>query len=134
MRAGLAVLGMGLSFLWIAGLNDPELPSWFVWADFAVAIASLMAAAVPVLTRAGMVPVSRTVGGRDFGAVSAAIMRALPFGCALALFALWIIGISTGAVSWFAWWTFAFASAYLVVGLGITSPVDLGRTAPPRTA
>ncbi|HZS37689.1 MAG TPA: hypothetical protein VFF06_12720, partial [Polyangia bacterium] len=72
--------------------------AWLAWLDGAAAIGAF---AVASMASEG-VAVSRAAGG--------------PLGLALALFLLWIIALATGADHWLAWWTFAFACGFLILG------------------
>jgi len=94
-------LGIGLAALWIAGLSSPYAPGWFTWLDGLAALGSF--------TIAGTMKLSDTRGKRMGG----------PLALAAGLYVLWIIGLATTAVSWLSWWTFAFASAFLVFGVTI---------------
>lgn len=101
VRTWAVILGIGLGILWIVGLNDPAAPGWLTWLDGVAALCSFaIAAAYPdtVRSRAGR--------------------AAAPIVLALGLFALWIVGLATHAVAWLSWWTFAFACAYVLLGIG----------------
>ena len=53
---------------------------------------------------------------------------------------LWIIGLAEHREGWLVWWTFAFAVAYVVLGIADAlaptthEPMVTTRTAPPRPA
>ncbi len=103
MTKGLTViLGIGLIILWIVGLGDPVAPGWLTWLD---GVAGLCAFGI-----AGAMAPASTRGVRMGG----------PILLAIGLYALWVIGLATHAVPWLKWWTFAFADAFLLVGIGAT--------------
>jgi hypothetical protein len=92
------VLAVGLVILWLVGLNRHATP-WLTWLDVVAALCAFaIAAGIAGRTR-----------GADVGA---------PVVLAIGLFVLWIIGLSTHASMWLVWWTFAFACAFLFVGVG----------------
>jgi hypothetical protein len=100
MVRGISVfLGIGLVILWIAGLSTPNTAGWLVWLD---GIAALCAFAIAGATVPGVSRASRAGG---------------PIALSLGLFALWVIGLATNVQSWLAWWTFAFACAFLLLGI-----------------
>ncbi len=116
MVRGISVaLAIGLVILWIVGLGD-HATAWLTWLDGLGALFGFALAA-------GIVP-----------GVSAAAAAAGPIALAIGLGILWIIGLATNASMWLTWWTFAFAIAFLLVGIGAgmqqRSPVDMRR---PRT-
>jgi hypothetical protein len=94
-----AVLGVGLLILWIAGLGSPTAQGWLTWLD---GVAALCAFAI-----SGFTP----------NYASKNVRVGQPIALSGGLFALWIIGLATGAVSWLCWWTFAFACAFLALGI-----------------
>ena len=115
MVRGVSVaLAIGLVILWIVGLGE-HATAWLTWLDglgaqFGFALAG------------GIVP-----------GLSNAAAAAGPIALAIGLGILWIIGLATHTEAWLTWWTFAFAVAYLIVGIGAgmaRRPVDIGR---PRT-
>jgi len=93
------MLGIGLTALWIAGLGSPNTDPWLSWLD---GLAALCAFAI-----AGFTPSYASKGARVGG----------PIALSVGLFVLWMIGLGTGAVSWLVWWTFAFACAFLALGI-----------------
>jgi hypothetical protein len=99
IRIGSGVLGIGLVILWIVGLSD-HATHWLTWLD---GLGALCAFAV-----AAMAP-SEGVR-RDVSSASIAL--------SIGLYVLWIIALATSAASWLAWWTFAFACAFLLLGVG----------------
>jgi hypothetical protein len=101
-------LGVGLAILWVSGLSSPYVPGWFTWLDGVAALGSF--------TLSGSAQ-SYDTRGKRVGA---------PITLAVGLFALWIIGLATGAVNWMCWWTFAFACAFLVTGIaaGGARPIE----------
>jgi hypothetical protein len=110
MRPGMILLGIGLGLLWLAGLYN-HATSWLVWLTFASAILSLLFGLMP-----------ETVSGAAPGKRSGTLMRMPPFVQTAVLLVLWIIGLASGATSWLTWWTFAFAIAYGLLGLGTSLP------------
>jgi hypothetical protein len=91
-------LGIGLVILFIVGLGRHATP-WLTWLD---GLAALFAF---VLAGAGAATVATALGG---GGV---------FALAIGLGVLWIIGLSTHAVVWLTWFTFAFACGFLLLGM-----------------
>ena len=89
------VLGLGLIILWIAGLSAHAV-GWLTWLDGLVGLLAIVAGfgVLRLATRAGVA----TSGGLAFGLVI-----------------LWIIGLAAGGTLWLAWWTFAFACAFLAL-------------------
>jgi hypothetical protein len=99
VRSGSLLLGMGLVILWVAGLNA-HAPAWIAWLD---GLAALCAFALASLASGEGVR-ARASGGA----------LALGFG----LLALAIAGLVVRVSSlWVSWWTFAFAAAFLALGL-----------------
>ncbi len=116
MVRGISVaLAIGLVILWIVGIGQ-HATAWLTWLDglgalFGFAIAAGVA---PGVTRAA------AAGG--------------PVALAIGLFILWIIGLATHAEVWLTWWTFAFAVAFLIVGVaGGTMRRPVGQVTRPRT-
>lgn len=106
MRVGMIALGIGLGILWIAGLEAGAAP-WMSWLDLLAALVSL---AVPLAAdRLG----------------SAA--RVPPFALSIGVGVLWIVGLAVGVRSWLAWWNFAFAIGYLVLGFAALTEPGAGR-------
>ncbi len=92
------LLALGLVVLWIAGLGSPTSTSWLTWLDGLAALAAFgIAALTPTYARR-----SARMGE--------------PVALSVGLFALFVIGLATGATLWQAWWTFAFACAFLILG------------------
>jgi hypothetical protein len=92
-------LGCGLIVLWLAGLSG-HATGWLTWLDVLAALCAFGIAAV--------------AGER----MSRGFASGAPIALASALAVLWIIGLTTRASSWLTWWTFAFACAFLLLGLG----------------
>ena len=92
------IFGIGLGILWLAGLGAPLATPWLTWLDAVAAFLSFVIAG----------GISDTSERR--------VRLGSPVGLSLGLFALWIIGLATGVVAWQAWWNFAFAVAYLILG------------------
>jgi hypothetical protein len=109
VRNGMILLGVGMLVLWLVGLYHHATP-WLTWADGLGALFAFVAA----------------------GSISAAISRnamvAAPSAIAAGLFLVWIAALTTVASRWLAWWTFAFACGFLVVGLASGSRPALPRT------
>lgn len=93
------VLAIGLVVLWILGLSQ-HATGWMTWLD---GLGALIGFAI-----AGGVTseLSRTAAATG------------PVALAIGLGVLWIIGLATNASLWLTWWTFAFAVAFLLVGIG----------------
>ena len=103
-------MGVGLVILWIVGLGQHATP-WMTWLDglgalFAFALAGGLAATA-----------SLALGGGGI------------FALAIGLGVLWIIGLSTHAVVWLTWWTFAFACGFVLLGI----VASMGETTTTRT-
>jgi hypothetical protein len=94
-------LGLGLIILWIAALVGHAV-GWLTWMD---GLAGLVAIALGLTFT---VQVGRR-GTAGWGLL------------ALSLFALWIIALAGGATIWLAWWTFAFACAFLILAASSTA-------------
>ena len=97
------VLGIGLIILWIAGLSSHATHggAWLTWLD---GVAGLVAIAIGV----GVGKQAR-MGVPGWGLI------------ALGLFILWIVGLAAAAPVWLAWWTFAFACAFVILAASGTS-------------
>jgi hypothetical protein len=100
-RGTLAVLGVGLIVLWLVGLGSSS-SNWLTWLDGIVGACSLIVAGVGF----GDVRVERAASGWLIG-------------LAISLFILWVVGLVTRTPVWLDWWTFGFACAYLLAGVGI---------------
>lgn len=92
-------LSFGLVVLWLVGLERGGVP-WMAWIDLALGVAAfLLAVIVSPRSRASV-----RVGG--------------PLTLSAGLFVLWLAGVSTASPAlWLAWWNFAFACAFLLLGL-----------------
>jgi hypothetical protein len=99
VRGTSIALGIGLAILWIVGLSN-HAAIWLTWLDALAALGAfaVAAAAVPDTPRSTAVAAS-------------------PILLATGLFVVWIIGLAVHAESYMAWWTFAFACAFLLLGL-----------------
>ena len=101
MFRGVSVaLGFGLIILWIAALSAHAAP-WLTWLD---GIAGLIAIVLGI-SAARVAQIGVPAGGA----------------LALGLFVLWIIALSAHGPLWLAWWTFAFACAFVVLAAASTS-------------
>ena len=110
------VLGVGLAVLWIFGVTY-DATAWLTWLDLVAALCAFLIA----------IGVGAAATGRS---VSAGGALALGLG----LGALWIIAVATAAIPWLTWWTFAFACAFILLGLlGSLADKHMTRT-PPRAA
>lgn len=102
-RAWSIVFGIGLGILWLVGLSTPGEGNWLTWLTGIAALGSFILAVVadpasPRRVRAG-------------GA----------FTLSAGLFVLWIAGLAAGAQPYMAWWDFAFACGYLILGVSANS-------------
>src|SRR5690348_8906502 len=97
------VLGVGLIILWIVGLSA-HATLWLSWLD---GVAGLVA----ILLGIAAVPVARA-GVAGWGLM------------AFGLFILWIVGLAAHGPGWLAWWTFAFACAFIVLAAAATSGME----------
>lgn len=107
-----ALLGIGLVVLWLVGLGSPYAARWLVWLD---GVAALCAFGI-----AGMSPQVSNKPSR----IGAAVILSL------GLFALWIIGLISGAAGWLVWWTFAFGCAFMVTALLGAKPESMPKRPP----
>jgi len=88
------ILGIGLIILSIAAMSVHAV-LWLTWLDGLAGIAAIvMGLSIAATARAG-----------------ASGSGLLAFG----LFILWIVGLTQGRSLWLAWWTFAFACAFMVL-------------------
>lgn len=88
------ILGIGLIILWLAALSAHAV-LWLTWLD---GLAGLLAIVMGLTL----------VASARAGASGSGLL-------ALGLFILWIIGLATGRSLWLAWWTFAFACAFMIL-------------------
>lgn len=98
VRVWSSLYGAGLTLLWLAGMFSPA-PRWFAWLDAVAALCAYGGAAI-----SPSLPPSYRVTG--------------PLALAAGLFGLWIAGLAARVPPWQAWWTFVFAFAFLVLGVG----------------
>jgi energy-converting hydrogenase Eha subunit E len=97
MRGVNLVLGVALFVLAVVGVRT-GIPPWLLSLVFLIALGALTTALAP--------------------ARSMALIRALDLGLGSALVVSWLLAIAASVASWFAWWTFAFGVAFLIVGVG----------------
>jgi len=97
VRGTSIVLGIGLVLLWIVGLSN-HASAWLTWLDGLAALCAFGVAAAAVPEGAG-------------------VTAASPLGLSVGLYVLWIIGLAMHVETWLAWWTFAFATGFLLLGL-----------------
>jgi hypothetical protein len=93
------LLGLAVAVLWIVALSNGAVPLWIVWVNGVIALASFAVA--------GALPDGRPVGRLPVLG---------PLFISIALFGCWAIILGTRGSGWLAWWNFAFAVAYRVVG------------------
>jgi hypothetical protein len=99
IRGSSIVLGVGMIVLWLVGLVHHATP-WLTWLTAVGAVAAFGIAA-------GITPDRRGL----------ALPVGAPIGLSIALFLLWIVGVSSGATAWMAWCVFAFGVAFTALGL-----------------
>jgi hypothetical protein len=99
VRGSSIVLGIGLVILWLVGLSN-HATAWLTWFD---GLAALCAFGIAAAVSSEHASTSVVSGG--------------PIALAMGLYVLWIVGLATHAEHWLSWWTFAFATAFLVVGV-----------------
>jgi hypothetical protein len=97
IRASSIALGIGLVVLWLVGLWNGA-TAWLTWLN---GVGGLVAFGI-----------AASVTPRVVGAAAGS-----PIALSVGLFALWIIALITHATTWLTWWTFAFACAFLMVGM-----------------
>lgn len=113
------VLAVGLVVLWIVALGQ-HATVWLAWL-----------ALIGGLCGFGIALGAGDPAGRMMGVGA-------PIALAIGLFVLWIIGLATRANTWLTWWDFAFACAFLLVGIifGAAGPrlttTTTTRTTPPH--
>jgi hypothetical protein len=95
MRTLSVISGIGLAILFLVGLSNPGGANWLTWLIGVSAVCSFIVAGA----RRG------SSGATGAGLVS------------VGLFALWIIGMSTGTPSYENWWTFAFACVMAIAAI-----------------
>src|SRR5689334_16117282 len=94
-----AILGVGLVILWLMGISTSGVAGWLSWLDGAAAIWAFVIAGSAT---------TEEIGEQRSGS---------PIALSMGLFALWIIALATGTIAWMTWWTFAFACAFLALGI-----------------
>lgn len=92
------ILGAGLIVLWIVALGQ-HATVWLTWLALVAGLCGL-----------GIALGAGDNAGRLLGVGA-------PIALAVGLFVLWIIGLATRADTWLTWWDFAFACAFLLLGL-----------------
>jgi len=97
MRGVNLVLGAALFALGVVGVRA-SLAQWLLSLIFLLAFGAFVTALAPP---------------RAF-----AVSRALDLGLGAALVVVWLVALGASIESWFAWWTFAFGVAFLIVGVG----------------
>jgi hypothetical protein len=107
------ILAVGLVVLWLVGLSRHATP-WLTWLN-----------GVGALCAFGIAGVAGERMRRGFA-------TGTPVALAIGLGVLWIIGLATHAVPWLVWWTFAFACAFLLLGVG--GGVETRQIARPKMA
>jgi hypothetical protein len=112
VRAGMIILGIGLIIMWLVGLGQN--PGWLVWLDFVAGILSI-------------------AGAFTIPSLSENLRVATPFLLAAGLFLLWLISLAVGGIEmWKTWWTFVFACAYTLLGVGAAASPRATTTTTPR--
>jgi hypothetical protein len=98
LRSVSVVLAVGLVLLWLVGLNQ-HATAWLTWLDGLAALCAfgLAIGAGPAVTRA--------IGAGG------------PIALGIGIGILWIIGLAMHTEPWLTWWTFAFACAFVVLGV-----------------
>jgi hypothetical protein len=110
VRGVSTILAVGLTVLWLVGLGD-HATIWLSWLDALAALCGFAIALGP-----SDIPRRRRAAG--------------PLALGIGLAIVWMVAISTGARPWLTWWTFAFACAYLAIGIGAAL---VGRRPTPAT-
>jgi hypothetical protein len=114
LRAISIILALGLVILWLVGLSQ-HATAWLSWLDGVGALFGFAIAAVVV------------------SAMERGVRSGATIGLGIGLGILWIIGLAQHRETWLVWWTFAFACAYFLLGLGsgvATSRRPIGTQAP----
>jgi hypothetical protein len=93
------LLGIGLLVLWGTGLRSAEAAPWISWLVGVGALCSF-----------GIAAFTPSYAGKNTKMGEAVLVGT-------GMFILWILGMSNGVVPWMAWWTFAFACAFLLLGI-----------------
>ncbi|MEO5970632.1 MAG: hypothetical protein ABIQ95_11950 [Bdellovibrionia bacterium] len=99
LRKYSTILGIGLLMLWAVGLGSPGTYPWMTWL---VGIAALCSFGIAAFTP--------TYASRNTKMGESVLL-------ATGLFLLWVVGLVNGVAPWMAWWTFAFACVYLLLGI-----------------
>lgn len=86
-------LGLLVTVFWVIALAQNATP-WLAWLQGVIALLSFAMAGLPLAT---------SVAGR----------AGSPAFIGLALAAMWIFGLATGATPWLAWWDLVLAMVYL---------------------
>ena len=110
LKTWLSVLGVGMVVLWIAGMSSGAASPALTWLDLAAAVLSLVGAAATLSSTPRRTSVLGTI------ALGAGIL------------AIWLGGFVNGASPWMTWWNFAFACAYLFVGVAVAIGADRNLT------
>lgn len=93
------IFGIGLLLLWITGMGSEDVPSWMTWL---VGLAALCSFGVAAFTP--------SYASRNSKMGESVLL-------ATGLYILWVAGLVNGVGPWLAWWTFAFACAFLCLGI-----------------
>ena len=95
------LLGIGLAILWAVGLGAADASPWMTWLVGLAALCSF-----------GIAAFTPTYASRNTKMGEAVLL-------ATGLFFLWVAGLVSGIAPWMAWWTFAFACTYLLLGITV---------------
>jgi hypothetical protein len=111
LRVFPALIGLGLTAMWVIGLSEDAT----VWLTWVVGIAAALSFAT-----VGLIPEKR---GSLFAAACLALLSA-------GLGGTWVIGLVTHATAWLTWWTFVAAvlTCLLAGGTAIQDLLDGVRT------
>jgi hypothetical protein len=99
LRTWTVILGLGLAILWIFGVTSRGEAGWLSWLQLVAGIYSLLVAASVDDLSPRRTRVSNTLS------------------ISIGLSVLWILALVSPVLRWQAWWTFAFACAYLVLAI-----------------